>query len=514
MSEQRARFGVQDIPVDERYIGIDTLHQDDPAARAAYSSNPGFVKGAEETYDAADSILARPEIAEALEQIHLDRERKAATEFPVNPEVAIPGLQWLSEHFPKKSLQRRAANRQLGLLQGQRERRQEVASRNGIGQATSGAQPEKASKHEGQKALQDEADAQLRQVTDEVLESYPGINFSNFFDLADKLAPTKAPGGHVGVRTRKGFHAAVTERVEAGLDDPNKIISDMGVAILLARWVNKQGDSTALPHAHAHIDTIGDAMLRAMEGARYPDLDEMVLDRWFAAIQGTKPDAAEETSYIPRVTASGMPVETAQKVFANTGILENSFIALAEREPDRFIDRMHTLLYRSLEGDDVPVKFNASMQVVTNTLDNPMIGCVLTASSYYAQETAIQQKAVDILISLQNLGIPLSEVYPSGNVHKLSPKNKRTLFTIAPKAANGAIDPEKVGAVHAQDLFPPFEEYALAPEGRENTILGRLTEYAETTGVSLDPRPIVLEKLVKTMLDIEGVDVRVIGLGS
>src|SRR3982750_164763 len=73
---------IEDIPPAEQLVGADTLWRDDPLARVAYSGSPSnhdpnYLETARMPHPihrVNDSILARPEIAEALEQIQLSRD--------------------------------------------------------------------------------------------------------------------------------------------------------------------------------------------------------------------------------------------------------------------------------------------------------------------------------------------------------------------------------------------------------------------------------------------------------
>lgn len=89
----------------------------DPGARAAYSSNPWFTEGADAPHPiraVADSLLAQPEIAEALELVYLNsalsvaaEESEPSAESRIDAGLALDGLNLMMEYLDQDSALRR-----------------------------------------------------------------------------------------------------------------------------------------------------------------------------------------------------------------------------------------------------------------------------------------------------------------------------------------------------------------------------------------------------------------------
>lgn len=499
--------------------------QQDPAARAAYSGNFGFTAGAAAVHpirSAAQSLLARPEIAEALEYLAVEGITTSAPipaetgddAFPpVDTTLALDGLAWLRKNLSeapdlrvdvvdaKGSLTIRQQQETQALREAEKQAEREAEAARRQSQATSSRRADK-------EALQNESDRLLQEAVAEVQEIYPGISFDNFFKLAAKLAPVREPGGGISTRPRKGYHRMVTNMVRQSLNNPDQLVNDMGLAIILGKRLRAQGKDDEGSHAFAYVDRIGGSIFEAMHTTIYEDPDEATLEAWLSAVAKVDSgfELAEGTA--EPVTASGVPVEVAQKVFVHGEILSNSLIAIAQKDPVKFIERIHALAHRSLEGDTdtIPTRFNMTMNVIGKCLDNPLVGCELMRSSYFVEEPEIQRRGIDVLRTLQHIGIPLDEIYPPGSIDKIDQRSRRVLINaLVTRGTNGAIDVESLDGVRAKELFEEFEERALSEEGRIDTVFGRLVDYAETTGTSVIPlrQQPLMESLVETLLAAE-----------
>ena len=459
---------------------------EDPTARAAYSANPGFMDGAEVSMPPASaSLLARPEIAEALEQAHLDWNRRAKPgDVPVDLDLAVPGLEWLKENLAKESPLTRPVNRQYGILGEQKARRDEAEARRQESAAEFRAAQEAKrgghTKSEARQALQTEADRQISGVVSGVQASFPNVSFQNFLELSGKLSPGEGQDGQVTIRERKGFQSAVSNRASQFLQEPSELINDMSGLILAMDFLNQGEHDNESPLASKYVETIAEALAGAVMAGTYDNLPEQLVDQWFSAIDAATSQAGEETA-----EGSGLPMEVVERVAINSGVLSNSLIAVAGKDPVGLIEGLHMFAKKGLDPGN-QLRFNVTFNVIKKCLEEPLVGCEIRRGMRFTDSPELQQSATDIAKSLMTIGVEWKEIFHPDAMRKIGRKKLRLLISaLVPKAPNGAVDQEAMRATQGLSVINQFSEQALTEEGRSTTVYGRLMDHLEKKGAIL-----------------------------
>jgi hypothetical protein len=491
----------------------------DSLTRAAYSGNPGFTDGAEKPhpiYCAKNSLLAKPDIAEALEQVFLDGtppREQFALEKPVDIELALHGLTWLKKNLDTDSILRHDAintRAKLTIRQSEEEAAQqqaeikaqtEIRIREEAHRAEQQAERKRKLKEAAQATHEADRQRQFDEVVDRVQGSFPELDFKNFFHLAGKLSSSEDKDGNIHIKEQKGFQSAINKRVEAFLQDPRELANDLSVLMLTADSLFfEQEGRDELPVAYACLNKIGAALTDAVRGNSYDNLPDEVIDQWFSVIETvTSPDnipsderrQEEARRADPKAAINirkfGKRAHVVQKVLANSQVLSNSLRTIVKKDPATFVDRLYAFASRGLDPAN-ELGFDIAMNAIVKCFKDPLVCCVVIGLTSSVQKTKpeLQEPALDIVMTLRLAGVPWDQIYMPNSLERLNDKERMLLSkTVLPRDSKGAIDAYNNSAYEAayqadESRYYAFEKRARTKEGRSTTLFGRLVEHTES----------------------------------
>lgn len=461
------------LEVEGKEIIITDPLREDPFARVAYSSNPrppksmpsgsGFNEMDDQArvgahtphpiHEAKDSLLARPDIAEALEQIYLDTvsspddsNETGHTDkdgmHPVDVSLALDGLQWLKKH----PYQDARGKRNTG-------------------------DTEQAEKEAVQEAYKNERDAQLMAVAEAVKQSSPSLDFDGFFRLADALHSSKDPDGLIISKQRRGFNLKVDDQVMDYIDNPDRLVNGMGAIKQASEFLESDEQRANYPIAAAFVDRIERVLTDMLQYGSYEDLTEDIVDKWFSAIgSADEPEIAAETLYA-------------------TGIMQRTISTTVRKNPAQFIDRLHMFSMRGLDPSD-EVTHTAALAIIRNRLEaDAMAACSLIQASFFAEDpemAAVQQQAMDLVLTLMESDVPVPSYYSHDRYNRgLKRLEKKKLeAALVPRLPDGRVDMEAWQArtpQQAEIAKTKFTRMATSRKGRAITLYGRLKAHDSAT---------------------------------
>lgn len=413
-----------------------------------------------DTIPAEDYVLARPDIAEALEQIHLDRLAAQSGDSgaavldqpehitPVDVELALDGLAWISEYGQQRTGIRKAAAKSEGKLIGLQ------------------ADARRQAEMEADRAFRAEGDRQVEAVIEHVTEAHPHLNPHGFFKLVGTLHSQETEEG-VHVNPYKGYPLTISEQVLSFLDDPRKLINDVSVARHALEFFADAKHRLDYPIAAAYAERIGTDLGGVLLHGEYKDLPASVIDQWFSAL-----DSAKE----PKMAAD---------IIEKSAVLQRTLLRTAHRDPIQFIDRLHALGMRGLRpGEDLANTM--TVEIISQILQSdPMAACSLVQGSYFVEEprkAGMQQRAMDLVISLDELlGVHMASYYSHDRYNfELDRKDRRRLERhLVPRLHGGQPDMKVWEArtpQQAEKTRAEFVAKAGMQEGKD-TIYGRIVHY-------------------------------------
>lgn len=517
MSFEAPALAMIDSDSPEGAIAIDELRHD-PLAKVAYSSNPSSAEAVElhPITSFEQSMFSRPEIAEALEAIHvtsLARNLETPSQSPVDPTLALNGLKWLRENLGghAKNLRVAAIDTKSSLLADQRRQAemQQIASELAQQEAARRSEAQTAlTIQEAEKARQQDKQAlykkQLGQAFSQVNNVAPYLEIGAFAELSEELIIEEGPDGLMA-DGKRGFQPMLSKRVEGYLEEPRKLANDLGVAAeLLGQTFDtakSQPNKVIRAYTHTVLSAASEALSKSFYGIK--DFSPEVVDKWIQLAEDLPADMTlEKLEQLCRDSHTGFIGHRLALVHGQT-VLSNSLQTIAQTQPRKFIEKLYMTAEKGLDPKHV-LKRHMTLGAIEECLDNePLAGPLLSLASGTFTNRKLQQKAIDTQTSLERLGIPevlLGFRDRSGNKDDkaivLNDKNRRFIGNVYPSSIFCHSDiNETPAAFHErannlyQSYIKDFWEYAQTPEGKVNTIYGRFLSYQERqSGVISDPK--------------------------
>jgi hypothetical protein len=448
----------------ENSLGNDPLWKDDPEARAAYSDNPGFLRGTTVvplTHKAGEFLLAMPEVAEGLEQLYRFKQdpenggtQAAADDDPeriarIDNQLAMDGLDFLGS----KSLVRSAR-----LRRDIHDTRHDLSERTPIRSTLEESKLEAAKqRREAEDKAREETarrrEQQVDAVAERLEETHPDVDFKGFFTLVGTLACYETPEG-VSVTEYKGFSITINNGLEEFLADPKKLLNERAASRAAAAFFfAEEGNRDTYPIVAAFTDKIESVFAKTVDDdAAYDDLPGTAVESWFGAI-----DSSPDPQY-------------AADTLVETGILQRTLQHIAHEDPVRFIDRLHTLAMRGLDPKNDKVAQNAAMEIIEYCLRRDAVAASSLDRGARLLETSpkagTRQQALDLIMALEESGLPVSEY--SSDIHDRLSDEEETLLV---KAFDHVLVPENSDRL--KEAQTELRVKALSPNGRRSTLLGR-----------------------------------------
>jgi len=493
----------------EGVISTYPLPWQDPAARAAYSSNPLFAEGADQLpVQAGQTLLAQPEIVDALEAVDLithpshngSGERLLVTpEVPLDFELAKRGLKRL-----KTELGNGPADHDLRLAVSDTKRRLPAYESNRLASPVQTSRPAEVAEATPPQDLQ----AGYRQELAQAIQAYSETDAESFdytflSTLSEELVINESENG-LTVRERAKYSQKLARHVEGYLEEPAALLQDLRAGLAIMQFIGGPLGEEAAPRNPAYamvnavissiahetsVTTYGAKELTAERIAKWMEFGKTLLQglggakvlEKFTGGQGININLENSGEEL-----RGLALLTGQMV------ITRSLIAIADREPSRLVDSMHLVAEVGLLDQVVKdtVKQASTLSILRICLeDNEVPGLVLALSVGATHHPEIQRKAIDLQMSLSNLGVPHQLVYPGSNLAKNGPvgiyaadrRVRQVLRNLYPSALYDP-DPEVVMNHAFQSQVrgwydgwkEDFVKFARTPEGRATTLFGRL----------------------------------------
>jgi hypothetical protein len=478
---ERKIFTIADIPEEERSVGTDLLWQENPAARAYYSGRPDFTEGAATDIYPYHSLLIKPAVAEALEQIYLERHAVQSGADPVEPELALSGLELLkgeTGHLGKASDMRRSINRQYNRLEPQVTAKREAAARQAENLALfRRAEERKRHKAEAEAAHQARCEREMADAVTVGEEYLPHVNFGRLSELTAELYSTEGPGGEIIVKESKHFNKIIAKRAAEYLEDPSAMVNDFTALAFLHIAAEQDGElATVLPYA----DRVDAHLADAVDQLAYEDLSEEIMDRWLDPTDKLDPEYQAEPDTDKDNRSRNLA--TSAILVARGGVLIKSFASLSRREPRKFLDRLHTFAGKGLDTANL-AKREVALSVISRCLSEPLTYQLVmrgTMAAPFVDEKngpAHVRQALDLNATLDGFGVRLAQ----RSISELSDEERHLVDEVYPVAAMvSAVHASRARSLHIAPDFEAsirmFKERALTPEGRASTLYGRLAD--------------------------------------
>lgn len=456
----------KDIPPFEgaRGVGYDSLWMDDPEARVVYSGRPTFFDGsgvAPMTHGAEEFLLARTDIAEALEQIYLHQtslpgakikpEAEASDRVaPIDAQLAMEGLDAL----------RKSVERSSNMLVYAEVAQAELISQTGIESKAYQADLEKArlQREADERAREEQSErrkAQMDAVIQQLEESHTELEFEGFVKLVGTLAASETPEG-VQVLEYKGFSLTINDQVDAFFKEPSKLVNGMGAMKAAAAFFSEQTNRDTYPLVAAFTDKIEHALTGTVNHgeAYYEDLPASRIDQWLSAI-----DSAPDQ-------------EGAADILLATGALPRTLRRMAHEDPARFIDRLHTLAMRGIDPDDYTITHAATREIIEDTLQgDAMAATSLVRGAYihpnFSQRSGTRHQALDLMLALEEYGYAVSDYWSPETEQELPDQD-----TAALADSFGHVGRAQESDLAAEEIAS-FRRAARTRRRRDTTLLGR-----------------------------------------
>jgi hypothetical protein len=481
MSDGERIGNAANIPASEQPTSIHPFTREDPTVRAAYSSNPGFVDGANIVYTAAVTALAQPEVAEALEHLYRKKHEKARRdgEPPVQTELAVPGLAWLREHLDRDAPIMRTVKREYRTLEPQETRRREMEERRQEAAARDRAEREaKQTAAEAQRAHEAECEEQFGSVLAATGSRYPELDFGHVVELAGRLLSHQKPDGGVAVDQTNAFQKALKSRVGMHMADPQTLVTDFrainGMQFVAEEVLEGRTDTVA-----PRLQEIGLALSAELDTRTYDDFSEADMDAWLAIFSHNPSEVINSPAKLP--ADEDLPKHP---VSFSATIVHRSLVAIANRDPRKFITRMYAFANKGLETDH-STQFQFTCDILMACLQRPFAyQQLLRATSAAlilegAKDDPFFDQAVDLSATLEAVGV--FHQLPKTNdamLEHLSDDQCRLLDEICPRdflvAARHTAPTEEARGRLLKSTMGDFRERALTSEGRSTTLYGML----------------------------------------
>lgn len=408
-----------------RIVGVDLVwvNDNDPEARAAYSSNPGFTAGTENYHPIKSAedclLLTEPGIALALEQMRRHRSGQSArtesVEDPLDARLVLDGFSWLKRNPSGSSLSPEEVADSSTSFRNRLQRQQRAQARS---EAAGAIQAEKARRKASRRAREienmaersaeiAEVEQQLTQTAQVINDVYPGFDFEGLWRLA-----RLSSGDDDTAKKRKAFQQAARARVNTYLEDPEQLINDMSILILGPELLEANGLQEAYPIAHEAMGRMYGSLTELIQKRSHGNLTDKVIDRWVAAMKTVaspddlppKRQRFEEAMNEPNpeqvkvVKKFGRRAATALKALVESRVLQHSLISIAQESPARFIDRLYAFGYSGLDPTN-DFGFRATAGIIADCLKNYLANAIfITACSVGTGR--VGEQALDLQRSL------------------------------------------------------------------------------------------------------------------
>lgn len=474
-----------------------------PMDRARYSANPAFKEGADQPHPIdtlGKSLLARPEVAEALEAVFItglyETGSEPAAEIndnPIDHKLARTGLKWLRNELGEDSdrpMRERVivAKSRLNDMEhsaeqeAERQRarvereRQEKAER----EAAARAEETAATERTREEARQADYRTKFERAATAVGEKHPDLSFDGIFGLIDELEIIDETGEPV-VRQKRGFQARLAERVASYMEHPEELRNDAEALLLAADWAANEADE---PLVVKYGEAISAASSRLVDSSFYraQNLSTEIAREWLGMTVSEAPVSRRPFGRKNKSPEENMPAASFGK-----GILTRTLERAARDQPQQLLDVVHVIAEAGFDSADADMRARAA-----SFLSGYLYGDALAANilfiSTVSRNPKTQRIGVDLYETLKLIGSETA--VPHGQqLSRMGAEMSQSDLRIFAKCFGADIKPHgKPGPgfadvtsrvldhVHEENIEKFMNAMAADPEGMADTLYARVSK--------------------------------------
>jgi hypothetical protein len=323
----------------------------------------------------------------------------------------------------------------------------------------------------------------------------PTDDYRALAELSQGIFVHQADKGKLVARTTPDFHTKLEQRTAVYLQDPAKIVTDLN---MIAAILEAGGDPSAEQSDKEDVLSVYGAkmifeVVNALAGATYTleDFSPKTVAKWMKLAEelpaDTEPLTSEALQALLENEDGGISFTEAALV-GGQRVLSATLQAIAINHPREFIDKMYMVSDVGLDP-----KHRFKWLTTLNTLNDSLAHSelaryILTWSMGASQNPDIQQRALDLRLTLKNLGISnelliaprttrrkgfqqplrmlgdhadiLKQLYPSDFFHEV----------VTPETQ---IQYDKEMEASVEQLIGEFWEFVNTRRGKRKTLYGR-----------------------------------------
>ena len=515
-------------------IGSYELGQEHSAWGPAYAENPVArsdkeIELIQRVLTRRTSLLARPAepeeglvsgtaLQEALEAAYVHapvpaaeaQARRKSLERPLDTALALEGLGWLIPNLEKKSPLRRAATRARATLEPLQAVHEQAPKAKPAGSPDEQLQAAKRSREAGYRAKIDRAIAVVgedQSLADHLRESYETVRA-----ISDEVVIYETSEGRPAVRETPALHEKLATRVAAYLEEPSRLVIDLNLIGIIAAVEDPDIPDSDQEHDPAFVYgkalTSLIAKLTAKKTYNGAEFTPEVVAKWMDLVGELPPEAVFEVSAVADAAAESeagtlVTADDAEAVLGEEllklgsllglNILSGTLEKIARDRPRELVNAMYTVAEAGLDPAH-HAKRKLTQTILEQCLSNNdrLAAYILNLSIGATEHPEIQDKALDLKLTLENLGTPAKMMAPAreqeGSPFRVASYGHRRqiLRQLYPSAfAHPRITGKNVLRLQAEaetlytSLVLGFWTFVNTPSGKSSTLYGRFLAAAE-----------------------------------
>ncbi len=404
-------------------LNYDPAWHREPVNRASFSNRPSFKIGAGQHHpiDSSEkSILARPDVAEALEAIYvaissvrtnnqqqssepnqrngdMNRPEESA---PINQALAYAGLKWLRESKNIITTEYRArVTDTKKILPTIVEHQQERLRHKSDSLANSNTKDDKTSEVEHQNTSkidkikrQNEYRSKFRDELEKVLTNSPDLKGDHILELIEEVEIFLSD--NIAAREKPKFHARIMGRFYTYLESPPELTNDLKLFIYL-NYASDLEPGNKVIHTYSTIILTNIAKTFFTYNYHPDGLKPDNISQWLELISGNKFDEKPISDFRYQRTQAAAP-ELAEKVLFGT------LSAALREKPLKFIRVVYDITRQGFDPDCTnPDKRKAAIYILSKFLADEELAPLVLYLSIQNKNRNLSEKAVDLYESLK-----------------------------------------------------------------------------------------------------------------
>jgi hypothetical protein len=460
------------------------LHDQFSLMRARFSGQPGFTLGTETPHpitSAEQSLLAQPEIAEALEAVYLETSvctngNRQNGHQPLDMSLALSGLVRLKSELKPNDDARLLRRNVADATRGVRHKKGRTDLPPIIAASTNGGTPDK-------KQAKDEVDddiaeyrktyeQQLAQAVELATELDPDIEIEEVVDMLEMLSPKKDSDGRVVVHSDGQFERCIDKRAEKYLDSPEEYTKD-SYALFMIAHASKMTAGNHGRELEPYLTQFALGTDLAFRAKTYSPgkFTRASVERWRQAVGLFDADIHESEQKEEVINQKKYAGEAT--LLSARDLFSHSIELISRTAPDKLVSSLYTLAEADFYPDRILRHDDIALHAIGNSLhDNPAIRVILSQTGMLSKKDKLREKAIDLFATLQVLdpGACMVNDVAHGISQSAKKQLRRTLKKLSIAAVSGQVATIEESFLREMERFAKRLE---TPEGKDSTIYGR-----------------------------------------